>query len=217
MSLIIFNKRQEVTFQRFAISVLSGSAFMLILGVVHGWLHHMHYFIDVGTPLDVRLLLIASVVGIILTIIYFYQGGAGAWSEEVRKAGKTNTSTPVGWYTHAKEIRQLFLYMVVGNVLLLGIGLYAFVWQGIVLHLDFIRALANIAFAGVAVLLPLNYAALLQLDSYTDGAEEALCTFAQDRFYRILYWVLVAYWASLFAAYILLLVFSQAYCQYLIC
>ncbi len=217
MSLIIFNKRQEVTFQRFAISVLSGSAFMLILGVVHGWLHQMHYFIDIGTPLDVRLLLIASVVGIILTIIYFYQGGSGAWSEEIRKSAKRSSGVPVGWYAHASDIRKLFIYMTVGNALLLAVGLYAFVWQGIVLHLDFIRALANIAFAGVAVLLPLNYAALLQLDSYTETAEEPLCAFAQERFYRILYWVLVAYWACLFAAYILLLVFSQAYCRFLVC
>jgi hypothetical protein len=215
--LIIFNKTQQVSFQRFAISVLSGATLMLVFGVVHGLLHHLKQPVELGSSLDARTILLAAAVGIIFAVIYFYQTGAGAWSQETSVLPRKVSDRTLAGFDHSGDIRRLFAYLVAGNILLIGFGVYRLVWLPILFHTSVVTALGSLALASVAVFLPLNYAALLKLDACTEDSTEELYAFAQGRFYGILYWVLVAYWACLFAAYLVLLLYSQAYCQFLVC
>lgn len=217
MSLIIFNKRQEITFQRFALSVFAGATILLCLGVLHSVLHHMPHTLELGAPVEGRLLLLAAGVGIILAIIYFDQLGPSAWSEVTIAEHKNKNITPPSGYERAADIRKLFAYIIAADTLVFGIGLYGLVWLQVMHGVDLILALGTLALSSIAVFLPLHYAALLRLDVCTENVSDELCAFAEQRFGKILYWVLVVYWACLFASYLILLVYSRAYCHFLVC
>ncbi len=218
MSLIIFNKKQEVGFQRFALSVFSGATLLVILGVLHSMLYDMPYYVRFGSGAEGKLLLIAAGMGIILAVIYFNQGPIAALSKKIEAARNTPRTGlfPKG-YEHAGDIRRLFAYVIAGDILLFGIGLYRLVWMSLVGNVDLVLALGGLAVSIIGVFLPLHYAAMLKLDLCTEGVAEELCVFAQERFSQILYWVLVAYWACILAGYAVLLLFSQEYCHMLVC
>lgn len=217
MSLIIFNKRQFISFQRFAVSVFAGATVLLCLGVVHSLVHHMPHTLELGVPIEGRLLLIAAGMGIILAVIYFDQLGPAAWSEVTMAERKAHQAEYPSGYGRARDIRTLFAYIIAGDILLFGVGLYGLVWLQVMHGVDLIFALGSLALASIAVFLPVHYAALLRLDACTENVPDELCAFAEQRFGEILYWVLVVYWACLFAGYLILLLFSRAYCRFLIC
>lgn len=217
MALIIFDKHQQISFQRFALSVFTGAALMLLFGVLHSWLHGMPNAFELGTPLDSRLLLLAAAVGIILGVIYFDNKGPAAWSERTMVESRQDVvEAPVG-YWRAREVRRLFAYVVGGDIIMLGFGLHGLVWQPVVFGADTVYALGGLALACVAIFLPMHYAALLKLDACTAGMPPEVCAFAQHRFGQILYWVLVAFWAALMASYLVLLIYSHPYCHYFVC
>lgn len=217
MALIIFDKHQQISFQRFALSIFSGATLILFLGVLHSWLHGMPHFFEMGTSLDSRLLLLAVAIGIILGVIYFNNIGPAAWSERTMvETRKIHVVAPLG-YAQAEEVRRLFAYIIGGDIILFGFGLHGLVWQPIAEGLDTVYALGGIALSSVAVLLPLHYAALLKLDVCTAHLSVEVCEFAQHRFGQILYWVLVVFWASLLASYLILLIYSHPYCHYFVC
>lgn len=218
MSLIIFNKKQEVGFQRFALSVFSGATLLVCLGVLHSVLYDMPYYVRFGTGVGGKLWLIAAGMGIILAVMYFNQDPIAALSKKI----ETNRTTPrtgllPKGYEHAGDIRRLFAYVIAGDVMLFGIGMYRLVWVNLVGHVDLVLALGALAVSIIGIFLPLHYAAMLKLDICTEGVAEDLCAFAQERFSQILYWVLVVYWASILAGYAVLLLFSQEYCHMLVC
>lgn len=217
MALIIFDKHQQISFQRFVLSVFTGAALILFLGVVHSWLHGMPHSFELGAQLDSRILLLAAAVGIILGVIYFDINGPAAWSERTMvETRKEVIEVPVG-YWRAAEVRRLFAYVVGADVLMFGFGMHGLVWQPAVFGTDTVYALGGLALACIAIFLPVHYAALLKLDACTAGMSPEVCAFAQHRFGQILYWVLVVFWAALLAGYLILLIYSHPYCHYFVC
>ncbi len=218
MSLIIFNKKQEVGFQRFALSVFSGATLLVCLGVLHSVLYDMPYYVGLGSGAEGKIWLVAAGMGIILAVMYFNQDPIAALSKKIEQGRSAPRSglLPKG-YEHAGDIRRLFAFVIAGDILLFGIGLYRLVWMNVVGDVDLVRALGALAVSIIGVFLPLHYAAMLKLDLCTEGIAEDLCVFAQERFSQILYWVLVVYWACILAGYAVLLLFSQEYCHMLVC
>jgi hypothetical protein len=217
MVLIIFDKHQQISFQRFVLSVFTGAAVLLLLGALHSWLHGMPLAFELGAQLDGRILLLAAAVGIILGVIYFDTIGPAAWSERtIVESRKDAVLAPTG-YWRAAEVRRLFAYVIGGDILLFGFGLHGLVWKPIVFGTDTVYALGGLALACIAIFVPLHYAALLKLDACTAGMLPEVCAFAQHRFGQILYWVLVVFWAALFASYLILLTYSHPYCHYFVC
>ena len=74
MALIIFNKTQQVSPERFGVSVVAGSVVLLLLGALHGVLHNMSHEWPQNFALDAPTLLTAVGFGIILAVVYFGQG-----------------------------------------------------------------------------------------------------------------------------------------------
>ncbi len=217
MALIIFNKKQEIGFQRFALSVFAGATLLLCLGVVHSMVHGMAYYVKIGSGADGRLLLVSAGICIILMVMYFAQKPVVAVSDKhAPKAPSLSQLLPAG-YERAGDIRRLFAYVIAGDILLFGVGLHRFVLLQASGHVDVVASLGALALVIVGVFLPLHYAAMLRLDMCIEGVPEELCEFAQERFSQILYWVLVVFWACLFAAYVVLLLYSQVYCHYSMC
>lgn len=213
MALIIFSKTQRVSPERFGVSVVAGSVVLLLLGALHGWLHHMGHELPPGFSLDWPTVLAAVGFGTILAVVYCSQSWFidGVESDD-RTPAPTLGEAATGSIANAQT---LLTYIVIGNILLLAIGLFKFVWVPVQSGFDMITAMGAIALAAVVFLMPINFVARLRLEAWLDDATRLSREFIWQRYETILYWVLVAYWACIFASYVILLIHSPAYCGHL--
>jgi hypothetical protein len=218
MSLIIFNKKQQVSPERFGVSLVAGALLLLLLGAVHGRVHNMGYMLPEFISADARLLFIALAVAIILAVIFLFNQAKFISQARAEVEDVVVGKLTAGMLTESViKAKNLVVLVAIGNMLLIILGLICLVWQPITQGFQVIPTFGKIALSVIAILLPLNYAARLQIEGYLDAAPPPAYAFVWQKFTKVLYWVLIIYWAALFAAYVTLLVNSKTYCSLLMC
>lgn len=200
-------------------SLVAGAFLLLLLGTLHGRLHHTGHMWPQFIAPDAKIVFTALAVAAVLVIIFLSNQARFALSQQtddVTEAGPLKVDSHM-FTERVRVANRLVSWIAVGNVTLLIVGFACLVWQPIVQGFEVVATFGKIALSVIAIYLPLNYAARLQVESYLEKASAPARSYVWQRFTRMLFWVLIVYWAMLFAAYVTLLMNSKAYCHLLMC
>lgn len=213
MSLIIYSKTQQVSPERFGVSVVVGALILLMLGGLYGRLHHMSHMWPQDMVIDVPMVVFAMVVAAVIGFIYFRQAKSQRSIDSIDSATEEFDEEIVVDNFLQSQAQRVLQLIPLGNAALFVVGLYVLVWVPVQTNFDMVSQLGLIALYIIVFFLPLNYAGRLQVESYLDLLDVPTRTVLWQRYRSILYWVLVCYWGALFAAYVTLLLHSNVYCR----
>lgn len=215
MPLIIFNKTQRVSFQRFGYSVVAGAVGIWLLARLHDFLHYDHKSWFVTADVDIRLILCGVLFAVLFCLVYLWTSAPPPLDFEVVNDEHLPSVRHVGKLGHCRNwSRRIFL----ANVVMIIAGLIGLVWVPLSSPgFSLSWSLEQIALHVFAIFLPINYAGKLYIENCMSRLPKASWWFAKQTLEGVLYWVLVVYWAALIAAYLLLLANSPVYCKYFLC